>query len=119
VSNAVHCDIGDLNVGQQSTISLSATPTTGGVFGNTATVTMTGTDTHPANKAVTVSVQPKWPSKSDVFRPTRTGRERVKRRACYESPAVSHMGAVLEFERRQWRSNSTLFPLSPGVRRTT
>ncbi len=59
VSNDVHCDIGNLNVGQQSTISLSATPTASGAFGDTATVAMTGTDTHPANNNVTVTVQPK------------------------------------------------------------
>jgi uncharacterized repeat protein (TIGR01451 family) len=59
VSNGVHCDIGNLGVGQQSTIVLSAIPTTGGVFGNTATIAMTGTDTHPANNNVNVTVQPK------------------------------------------------------------
>jgi uncharacterized repeat protein (TIGR01451 family) len=59
VSNSVHCDIGDLSVGEQSTILLSATPTTGGVFANTATIAMTGPDSHPANDNVTVTVQPK------------------------------------------------------------
>jgi uncharacterized repeat protein (TIGR01451 family) len=58
-SNSVHCDIGNLGVGQQSTITFSATPTAAGSFGNTATVAMTGTDTHPANNSVTVTVQPK------------------------------------------------------------
>jgi uncharacterized repeat protein (TIGR01451 family) len=59
VSNSVHCDIGNLGVGQQSTITLSATPTAAGVLANTATVAMTGPDGHPANNNVTVTVQPK------------------------------------------------------------
>jgi uncharacterized repeat protein (TIGR01451 family) len=58
-SNSVHCDIGNLGVGQQSTLSLSATPTTTGVFANTATVATTSPDIHPANNNVTVTVQPK------------------------------------------------------------
>jgi uncharacterized repeat protein (TIGR01451 family) len=58
-SNSVHCDIGNLGTGQQSDITFSATPTAAGAFGNTATVAMTGTDTHPANNSVTVTVQPK------------------------------------------------------------
>lgn len=59
VSNHVHCDIGNLAVGQQATISFAATPTATGVFGNTATVAMTGQDTHATNNNVTVTVQPK------------------------------------------------------------
>jgi uncharacterized repeat protein (TIGR01451 family) len=59
VSNAVHCDIGNLNVGQQSTISWPVIPTTSGVFANTATAAMAAADLHPANNAVTVTVQPK------------------------------------------------------------
>jgi uncharacterized repeat protein (TIGR01451 family) len=59
VSNSVHCDIGNLGVGQQSTISLAATPNVAGAFANTATIAMTGADTHPANNSVTVTVQPK------------------------------------------------------------
>ena len=58
-TNSVHCDIGDLGVGQQSTITFSATPTATGAFGNTAKVAMTGMDTHPANDSVTVTVQPR------------------------------------------------------------
>jgi large repetitive protein len=58
-ANSVHCDIGSLNVGQQSDITFSATPTAAGSFGNTATVAMTGTDTQPANNSVTVTVQPR------------------------------------------------------------
>lgn len=59
LANSVQCDIGSLPVGQQSNISLSATPRSTGVFGNTATVAMTGTDTQPANNSFTVTVQPK------------------------------------------------------------
>jgi uncharacterized repeat protein (TIGR01451 family) len=58
-SGSAHCDIGDLGVGQQSTISLSATPTTAGIFANNAAVAMTSLDLHPANNNVTVTVQPK------------------------------------------------------------
>jgi large repetitive protein len=58
-TNSVHCDIGNLAVGQQSTISFSATPTATGSFGDTATVAMSNTDTQPANNSVTVTVQPK------------------------------------------------------------
>lgn len=57
--NSVHCDIGNLNTGQQATITFSATPTTTGTFGDTAVAGMAGTDTHPANNSVTVTVQPK------------------------------------------------------------
>jgi uncharacterized repeat protein (TIGR01451 family) len=59
VSNTVHCDIGDLGVGQQSTITFAATPTAAGAFANTATIAMTGPDTHSSNDRVTVTVQPK------------------------------------------------------------
>jgi len=59
VSNSVHCDIGNLAVGQQSDITFSASPTAAGTFGNTARVAMTGSDPHPANNNVTVTVQPK------------------------------------------------------------
>jgi uncharacterized repeat protein (TIGR01451 family) len=58
-ANSVHCDIGSLRTGQQSDITFSATATTTGAFGNTATVAMTGADTHPANNSVTVTVQPR------------------------------------------------------------
>jgi uncharacterized repeat protein (TIGR01451 family) len=58
-TNGVHCDIGMLAVGQQSTITLSAIATASGVVSNTATVAMTGADVHPANNSVTVTVQPK------------------------------------------------------------
>lgn len=58
-SNSVHCDIGALAVGQQSTISLAATPTASGVYPDTASVAMTATDTHPQNNSFTVTVQPK------------------------------------------------------------
>ena len=59
VTNSVHCDIGTLGIGQQSDIAIAATPTAAGAFADTATVAMTGADTHPANDAFTVTVQPK------------------------------------------------------------
>jgi uncharacterized repeat protein (TIGR01451 family) len=59
VSNTVHCDIGDLGVGQQSDISFAATPTAIATATNTASIAMLGTDTHPANNSVGVTVQPK------------------------------------------------------------
>lgn len=58
-TNSVHCDIGALAVGSQSDITISATPTTTGAFADTATVAMTGADTHAANNTVSVTVQPK------------------------------------------------------------
>lgn len=58
-ANSVHCDIGNLGVGQQADITITATPTTTGAFADTATVSMTAADTHPANNAVTVTVQPR------------------------------------------------------------
>lgn len=59
LSNSVHCDIGDLGVGQQANITLSATPTATGGFDNTATASMTGADTQPTNNRFTVAVQPR------------------------------------------------------------
>jgi hypothetical protein len=50
---------GALGVGQQSHITIAATPTAAGVFADTATVAMIGADTHPANDQFTVTVQPK------------------------------------------------------------
>jgi uncharacterized repeat protein (TIGR01451 family) len=59
-SNSVHCTIGDLGVGQQSTLSLAATPSAaGGAVANTATIAMTGIDIHPANNSVNVTIQPR------------------------------------------------------------
>jgi hypothetical protein len=55
----VHCDIGDLGVGQQSDVTFGATSTAAGAFADTATVAMTAADTHPANNQFTVTVQPK------------------------------------------------------------
>jgi uncharacterized repeat protein (TIGR01451 family) len=57
--NSVHCDVGDLAVGQQSTIVVTAVATATGAATNTATVGMVGTDTHPANNSVGVTVQPR------------------------------------------------------------
>jgi uncharacterized repeat protein (TIGR01451 family) len=59
VTNSVHCDVGNLGVGQQADITFSAIPTAVGAFANTATVGMTGADTHPANNGFTVTVQPR------------------------------------------------------------
>ncbi|MCL1868927.1 MAG: DUF11 domain-containing protein [Promicromonosporaceae bacterium] len=58
-AGTVHCDIGNLNVGQQSVITFPATASAAGSFATTGTVTMTGTDSQPANNAVTVTVQPR------------------------------------------------------------
>jgi uncharacterized repeat protein (TIGR01451 family) len=59
VADSLHCDIGSLAVGQQSDITVAATPTAAGVIGNTARVAMAGADLHAANNNVTVVVQPK------------------------------------------------------------
>jgi uncharacterized repeat protein (TIGR01451 family) len=59
LSNGLQCSIGALAVGQQSDITLPAAATMAGVFANTATVTMIGADTHPANNSFTVTVQPR------------------------------------------------------------
>lgn len=58
-TNSVHCDIGDLAVGAQSVITIPATAATTGALADTATIAMTAADTHPANDAVTVTVQPR------------------------------------------------------------
>jgi uncharacterized repeat protein (TIGR01451 family) len=58
-SSSIHCDIGSLAVGQQATISFSATPTAAGAVANKATIAMIAPDTQPANNSVTVTVQPK------------------------------------------------------------
>jgi uncharacterized repeat protein (TIGR01451 family) len=58
-SDSIHCDIGSLAVGQQATISFSATPTAAGAVANKATIAMIAPDTQPANNSVTVTVQPK------------------------------------------------------------
>jgi uncharacterized repeat protein (TIGR01451 family) len=59
VTDSLHCDIGNLGVGQQSDIVFSAAPSAAGVFANTAAVAMAGPDTHPASDSFTVTVQPK------------------------------------------------------------
>ncbi|HEU5332269.1 MAG TPA: DUF11 domain-containing protein [Actinocrinis sp.] len=58
-ANSVHCDIGALAVGQQATVSFPATATATGSFADTAAVALSGTDTHPANNSVTVTVRPR------------------------------------------------------------
>jgi uncharacterized repeat protein (TIGR01451 family) len=57
--NSVHCDLGDLAVGQQATIVVTAVATATGAATNTATVGMVGPDAHPANNSVGVTVQPR------------------------------------------------------------
>jgi uncharacterized repeat protein (TIGR01451 family) len=57
--NAVHCDVGTLATGQQSNIVISAAPTAAGAVTDTASIGMTGTDTHPANDTVSVTIQPR------------------------------------------------------------
>ncbi len=59
LSDSVHCDVGNLAVGQQSTIAFSATPWAAGVFANTGTVSMTAAERQPANNAFTITVQPR------------------------------------------------------------
>jgi uncharacterized repeat protein (TIGR01451 family) len=58
-ANSVHCDLGNLGVGQQSVISYTASPTATGTFPDTATIAMVGPSTQPAHESVTVTVQPK------------------------------------------------------------
>jgi uncharacterized repeat protein (TIGR01451 family) len=58
-SNSVHCSIGDLAVGQQTVITVSAIASGTGTFANTATIGMDGPDSHPDNNSVTVTVQPR------------------------------------------------------------
>jgi len=59
VANAIHCDVGTLSTGQQSNIVITAVATGTGSVTDTASVGMTGLDTHPANNAVSVTVQPR------------------------------------------------------------
>ena len=58
-SSSIHCDIGDLAVGQQAVITVPAIATGTGTFANTATIGMDGPDSHPDNNSVTVTVQPR------------------------------------------------------------
>jgi uncharacterized repeat protein (TIGR01451 family) len=58
-TNSVHCDLGDLAVGQQATIVITAVPTATGAVTNTATIGMIGPDTQPSNNSVAVTVQPR------------------------------------------------------------
>jgi uncharacterized repeat protein (TIGR01451 family) len=57
--NSVHCELGDLGVGQQATIVITATATATGAATNTATIGMIGPDTQQANNSVGVTVQPR------------------------------------------------------------
>jgi uncharacterized repeat protein (TIGR01451 family) len=56
---SVHCELGDLAVGQQATIVITAVPAATGAATNTATVGMTGPDLQPASNSVGVTVQPR------------------------------------------------------------
>jgi uncharacterized repeat protein (TIGR01451 family) len=58
-SSSVHCNIGDLSVGQQAVITVPAIATGIGTFANTATTGMDGPDSHLDNNNVTVTVQPR------------------------------------------------------------
>ena len=55
----VHCDLGDLAVGQQATIVINAAATATGTVTDTASTAMTGPDLQPANNTVGVTVQPR------------------------------------------------------------
>jgi uncharacterized repeat protein (TIGR01451 family) len=57
--NAIHCDVGALQTGQQSNIVITAIPTATGSVTDTASIAMTGPDTQPANNTTSVTVQPK------------------------------------------------------------
>jgi uncharacterized repeat protein (TIGR01451 family) len=57
--NAVHCDVGTLQTGQQSNIVITAVPTATGAVTDSASIAMTGPDTQPSNNTVGVTVQPK------------------------------------------------------------
>jgi uncharacterized repeat protein (TIGR01451 family) len=59
LSNSVHCDIGNLGVGQQSVITFSATPHITGSVGDQGSAAMTDTDTQPINNSAVVIVQPR------------------------------------------------------------
>jgi uncharacterized repeat protein (TIGR01451 family) len=58
-TNSVHCDIGLLAVGGQSTIAISAVAASAGSVTNTASIAMQGPDTKPANNSAAVTVSPK------------------------------------------------------------
>lgn len=58
--NAVHCNLGDFIVGGQTNVVVTAVaPTVSGSITDTASISMLGPDTHPANNSVSVTVQPK------------------------------------------------------------
>jgi uncharacterized repeat protein (TIGR01451 family) len=57
--NSVHCDLGDLAVGQQATIVITAVPSATGAATNTASIAMAGPDTQTPNNMVGVTVQPR------------------------------------------------------------
>jgi uncharacterized repeat protein (TIGR01451 family) len=58
-ADRVHCDLGDLGVGRQATIVITAVATALGPVTDTASIAMAGPDTHAANDTVSVTVQPR------------------------------------------------------------
>jgi uncharacterized repeat protein (TIGR01451 family) len=59
LANSVHCDIGNLGVGQQSVITFAATPHVTGSVADQGSAAMTGTDTQTSNNSAVVIVQPR------------------------------------------------------------
>jgi len=60
LANSVHCDLGNLAVGAQAKIVVTAVaPAVSEIITDTATIAMIGPDTHPANNSVSVTVQTK------------------------------------------------------------
>ena len=58
-TGSVHCALGDLAVGQQAVIVITAAATATGAVTDTASTAMTGADSQPANNTVGVTVQPR------------------------------------------------------------
>jgi uncharacterized repeat protein (TIGR01451 family) len=58
-ANSVHCDMSLLGVGQQATITITASPTATGTFTDFASVAMANPDRQASNNTVGVTVQPK------------------------------------------------------------
>jgi uncharacterized repeat protein (TIGR01451 family) len=56
---SIHCALGDLAVGQQATIAITAIPTATGPVTDVASIAAAGPDTQPANDTVGVTVQPR------------------------------------------------------------
>jgi uncharacterized repeat protein (TIGR01451 family) len=58
-TGSVHCDIGLLGVGAQSNITISAVAQSPTASTNTASITMQGPDSKPANNTVGVTIKPR------------------------------------------------------------